>query len=304
MPVFRTPASQAKKALRRVLALKTPRHDNRDDGKVHSVGTARSYQRALTRAAEWMRERRDNKGLEKLTAEEARAYLEQRSLSVRQKTLDQERQALQTLPLVGKLERVKSDPKLKPTRLATEGRAYTPEQVEVIAQAQTPRNALATRIAYASGVRATELLTLLPASERPASDHREWSPERFDGMGDVRLYTVDGKGGLKREVALPLHLAEQLENCRLKKPERVTDRGVHCTQYYDLGGGQAWSQSFSAASKNELGWSTGAHGLRHGYAQDRVGELQGDGYGHDSALETVSQELGHFRADITRVYLR
>ena len=123
-------------------------------------------------------------------------------------------------------------------------------------------------------------------------------------MGDVRLYTVDGKGGLKREVALPLHLAEQLENCRLKKPERVTDRGVHCTQYYDLGGGQAWSQSFSAASKNELGWSTGAHGLRHGYAQDRVGELQGDGYGHDSALETVSQEMGHFRADITRVYLR
>ena len=304
MPVFRTPASQAKKALRRVLALKTPRHDNRDDGKVHSVGTARSYERALTRVAKWMRERRDNKGLEKLTAEEAREYLEQRALSVRQKTLDQERQALQTLPLVGKLERVKSNPELKPTRLATEGRAYTPEQVEIIAQAQTPRNALATRIAYASGIRAAELITLLPASERPASEHREWSPERFDGRSDCRLYTVDGKGGLKREVVLPLHLAEQLENCRLKKPERVTDRGVHCTQYYDLGGGQAWSQSFSAASKNELGWSTGAHGLRHGYAQDRVGELQGDGYGHDSALETVSQEMGHFRPDITRVYLR
>ena len=304
MPVFRTPASQAKKALRRVLALKTPRHDNRDDGKVHSVGTARSYQRALTRAAEWMRERRDNKGLEKLTAEEARTYLEQRSLSVRQKTLDQERQALQTLPLVGKLERVRSDPKLKPTRLATEGRAYTPEQVEVIAQAQTPRNALATRIAYASGVRATELLTLLPAAERPASEHREWSSERFNGRGDMRLYTVDGKGGLKREVSLPLHLAEQLEACRLKKPDRVTDRGVRCIQYYDLGGGNAWSKSFSTASKNELGWSTGAHGLRHSYAQDRVGELQGSGYGHASALETVSQELGHFRPDITRVYLR
>ena len=304
MPVFRTPASQATKALRRVLALKTPRHDNRDDGKVHSVGTARSYQRALTRVAKWMRKRRDNKGLEKLTPEEARTYLEERSFHVRQKTLDQERQALQILPLVGKLERIKSDPELKPTRLATEGRAYTPEQVEVIALAQTPRNALATRIAYTSGVRANELLTLRPASERPASEHREWSPDRFDGRGDVRLYTVDGKGGLKREVALPLHLADQLENCRLKKPERVTDRGVHCTQHYDLGGGQAWSQSFSAASKMELGWSTGAHGLRHSYAQDRVDELQGSGYGHASALETVSQEMGHFRPDITRVYLR
>ena len=304
MPVFRKPANQAAKAVRRVLALKTPRHGSHDDGKIHSVGTARSYQQALTRVAEWMRERRDNNGLERLTSEEARAYLEERSLVVRQKTLDQERQALQILPLVGKLERIKSHPDLKPTRLATEGRAYTPEQVEMIAQAQAPRNALATRIAYASGVRAHELLTLLPAAERPASDHREWSSERFDGRDGFRLYTVEGKGGLKREVSLPVYLAEQLETCRLRKPERVTDRGVHCSQHYDLGGGNAWSKSFSTASKRELGWSTGAHGLRHSYAQDRVEELHGDGHEHASALEMVSQELGHFRPDITRVYLR
>ena len=304
MPIFRKPANQAARAVRNVLALRTPRHDNRDDGKVHSVGTARSYQQALARVAAWMQKNRDYKGLDKLTAEEARAYLEGRAAQVRQKTLDQDRQALQILPLVGKLERIKSDPKLKPTRLASEGRAYTPEQVEIIARAQTPRNALATRIAYASGVRAAELITLMPASERPASEHREWSPERFDGRGDVRLYTVDGKGGLKREVALPLYLAEQLENRRLQRPERVTDRGVHCTQYYDLGGGNAWSKSFGTASKNELGWSTGAHGLRHSYAQDRVGELQGSGHGHASALGMVSQELGHFRPDITEVYLR
>ena len=304
MPIFRKPANQAARAVRRVLALNTARHDNRDDGRIHSVGTARSYQGALARVAKWMQANRNYKGLEQLTPEEARTYLAERAAHVRQKTLDQDRQALQVLPLVGKLERIKSDPKLKPTRLAADGRAYTPEQVEIIARAQTPRNALATRIAYAAGVRASELLTLLPASERPASKHREWSPERFDGKGDVRRYTVEGKGGLKREVALPLHLAEQLEARRLKKPERVTDRGVRCTQHYDLGGGQAWSQSVSAASKNELGWSTGAHGLRHSYAQDRVDELQGSGHGHASALETVSQELGHFRPDITRVYLR
>lgn len=304
MPVFRTPASQAKKALRRVLALRTPKHGNRDDGKVHSVGTARSYQQALTRVAEWMRERRDNKGLERLTAEEARAYLEERALVVRQKTLDQERQALQILPLVGKLERVKSHPDLKPTRLASEGRAYTPEQVEIIARAQTPRNALATRIAYASGVRAHELMTLLTAAERPPSDHREWSPERFDGREGFQLYTVEGKGGLKREVSLPAHLADELEARRFRKPERVTDRGVRCNQHYDLGGGNAWSKSFGTASRNELGWSTGAHGLRHSYAQDRMDELKGDRHGHASALETVSQELGHFRPDITKVYLR
>ena len=304
MAIFRKPAKQAAQAVRHVLALNTPRHDNRDDGQIHSVGTARSYQQALTRVAKWMQEKRNYKGLLQLTPEEAKAYLEARAAHVRQKTLDQERQALQTLPLIGKLERIKSDSKLKPTRLATDSRAYTPEQVDVIAWAQTPRNSLATRIAYATGVRASELLTLRPVAERPASKHREWSPERFDGRDDLRRYTVEGKGGLIREVALPLHLAEQLEARRLQTPARVTDRGVHYTRHYDVGGGHAWSQSFSAASKLERGWSTGAHGLRHGYAQDRVGELQGSGHGHDSALETVSQELGHFRPDITKVYLR
>ena len=314
MAIFRKPANQAARAVRDVLALKTRRHDNRDDGKIHSVGTARSYQQALTRVTKWMQENRNYKGLQQLTPQEAQAYLEERALSVRQKTLDQDRQALQILPLIGKLARVRSDPALRPTPLATDGRAYTPAQVEIIARAQTPRNALATRIAYASGARAHELLTLLPATERPASEHRkqDWTPDRFAGRGDpgsspgqaVRRYTVEGKGGLVREVTLPPHLADQLEARRLEHPERVTDRGVHSMQHYDLGGGNAWSQSFGTASKNELGWSTGAHGLRHSYAQVRLDELQGSGYDHDSALATVSQELGHFRPDITKVYLR
>lgn len=43
---------------------------------------------------------------------------------------------------------------------ALKSRAYTPEQVELIAQAQTEKNRLATRIAYTAGLRAHELLTL------------------------------------------------------------------------------------------------------------------------------------------------
>ena len=33
-------------------------------------------------------------------------------------------------------------------------------------------------------------------------------------------------------------------------------------------------------------------------------EIQGLGHTYQSALEIVSQEMGHFRADITEVYLR
>ena len=302
MPSFRKAANQADRMIRRSLALKTKRHDNRDDGKIHSRGTARAYQQALTGAATWLKEKANNQALERMTAEQAHQYLDERRKTVRQKTLDLDRQALQILPQIGKLDRIES--RLDPSPLETGGRAYTPVQVQMVAAAQSERHALATEIAHAAGLRGHELLTLRPAAERPASDHRDWSPGRFDGRGDVRRYTVEGKGGLKREVALPGHLTARLEERRWERPKTVTDRGIRYTQHYDLGGGLAWSRSFGAASKRALGWSTGAHGLRHSYAQERIEDLQRDGHTYDSALGLVSQEMGHFRADITEVYLR
>ena len=71
-----------------------------------------------------------------------------------------------------------------------------------------------------------------------------------------------------------------------------------------ISGGKNWSNSFSAASKRVLGWSFGAHGVRHSYAQNRMDELQQRGFLYPVALEIVSQALGHFRPDITEVYLR
>ncbi|RCS56703.1 site-specific integrase, partial [Brachybacterium sp. JB7] len=62
--------------------------------------------------------------------------------------------------------------------------------------------------------------------------------------------------------------------------------------------------AFTRASQRGLGWSNGAHGVRHSYAQERMGELQRSGLAYRDALETVSQEMGHFRPAITEVYLR
>jgi hypothetical protein len=108
---------------------------------------------------------------------------------------------------------------------------------------------------------------------------------------------------LIREVLIPTSLAVQLENKRLAKPVIVEDRGIKFTQHYDISGGKNWSNSFSAASKRVLGWSYGAHGARHGFAQNRMDELQQRGIFYAAALEIVSQALGHFRPDITEVYL-
>ena len=299
MPSFRKAANQADRMIRRSLALKTKRHDNRDDGKIHSRGTARAYQQALTGAATWLQEKANNQALERMTVEQAHQYLQERRETVRQKTLDLDRQALQILPQIGKLDRIES--RLDPSPLETGGRAYTSVQVQMVAAAQSERHALATEIAHAAGLRGHELLTLRRADEQAASTHRKWSAERFEGRPDSVRYTVVGKGGLVREVALPDLTAE--ERC-WERPKTVTDRGIRYTQHYDLGGGLAWSRSFSAASKRALGWSTGGHGLRHSYAQERIEDLQRDGHTYDSALGLVSQEMGHFRGDITEVYLR
>lgn len=302
MPSFRKAKNQAARAVTQRIAVGSARHDNRNDGKVHSFGTARAYQQALTGISKWLKVKFNNQSLERMTTEQALQYLRERTETVRQKTLDLDRQALQILPGVGKLERVKS--RLDPSPLETGGRAYTLAQVQMIAAAQSERHSLATEIAHAAGLRGHELLTLRLADKREASTHREWLPERFEGRPDSVRYTVDGKGGLVREVALPGHLAARLEARLREKPRKVMDRGVRYTQYYDLGGGLPWSRSFSAASKRALGWSTGGHGLRHSYAQERIEDLQRDGHTYDSALDLVCQEMGHFRPDITEVYLR
>ena len=296
MPRFRAPQAQAEHAVARKLALGTGRHDHRNDGRIHSLGTARGYGQALKGFADYLREHRLG-DLPSATDQEARQYLAERSHQVGQKTLDLDRQAIQ-MHLGLRLEVVRSD---RESALST--RSYTPAQVARIASAQSEANGLATRLAYHAGLRAHELLTLRPAGERSASGHRQWSADRFAGREGVR-YTVVGKGGLVREVLLTRELAEAVEARRLEEPRLVVDRGVQYVQCYTIGGGRSWSQSFSSASRRELGFSNGGHGLRHSYVQERMDELQRRGLAYEQARATVAQEVGHFAGETTEAYLR
>ena len=296
MPRFRAPQAQAEHAVARKLALGTGRHDHRNDGRIHSLGTARGYGQALKGFADYLREHRLG-DLPSATDQEARQYLAERSHQVGQKTLDLDRQAIQ-MHLGLRLEVVRSD---RESALST--RSYTPAQVARIASAQSEANGLATRLAYHAGLRAHELLTLRPAGERSASGHRQWSADRFAGREGVR-YTVVGKGGLVREVLLTRELASAVEARRLEEPRLVVDRGVQYVQCYTIGGGRSWSQSFSSASRRELGFSNGGHGLRHSYVQERMDELQRRGMAYEQARATVAQEVGHFAGETTEAYLR
>jgi len=262
-----------------------------------SVRTEKNYEQALTGLTQFIQAQKLG-DLHSLTKETAERYLALRSQEVGQKSLDLDRQAIQAV-LGEKLAVTQSE-----KEQVLKSRAYTPAQVTMVANAQSEKNALATQIAESAGLRAHELLTLRRVTERPADTHRPYRNDRFTGRQHGVLYTVEGKGGLCREVILDQALAAKLEERRLETPRIVFDREVRYASHYDIGGGQAWSNSFSAASKRTLGWSTGAHGLRHEYAQARMNELQGAGYEYRQALTVVSEEMGHFRPDITEVYLR
>ena len=302
MPKFRklpSPEQQARDAVGRLVKREAL---SRTPGTTPSNGTVRGVRQYLTQIARHIAP--DGVELLDLTPVRADAYLRSRAADLGQKALDGQRLALQKhlvhvrglLPVGSRLDVVHS---LKPT--CREGRAYARHQVPMVAACQNERNALATLVAYAAGLRAHELLTLARPTERPP-DVRPARPEKFDGRPGNN-YTVVGKGGLVRLVRVPDDLAARLEERRLDEPVRVTDREIRYLSRYDIGGGEAWSRSFSRASTSALGWSRGAHGLRHSFAQERMAELQ-RGLRYDDALEVVSQELGHFRPGITREYLR
>ena len=278
---------------------------------LESVGTVRNYESALRVAAAWAQENKIDGGLRGMSVEDAVRFLHERSTEVGQKTIDLDRQALQCmmqnvthkLDANERLEMVKGLPQQLTSRV------YTPEQVQAIADHQQPHNGLATEIAYATGVRASELLTLRPIEDRTPDIRLRDGVDRtletkFTGREESVAYTVHGKGGLIREVRIPTALADRLEATRLPEPKVIQDRGINRETWYGIGGGNAWSASVTRTSEKLFGWSHGAHGLRHTYAQERMTELRQKGLQEETAKETVSQEVGHFRPDITDTYLR
>src|SRR5450830_1035687 len=215
-----------------------------------------------------------------------------------QKTLGQYKSAL-SITFKKKLPHFKSE---IPDKLKS--RDYFLSEVLLIIENLQERNAISILLCFFSGLRAHEISTLKRRGEIQISKTRKWISTRFTGASSCKIYLVKGKGGLVREVSIPNQLVEIIEKFRLDSPVVVSDRGIKYGTHYDLGFGKALSVCFSRASKKILNWSTGLHGLRHAYAQNRMFQLLGLDVNYDDALKIVSQELGHFRPSITLCYLR
>ncbi len=272
---------------------------------IESVGTARNYEQALKTCCDYLKEFKLG-ALRELTPEKTKTYLETRAQECSQKTVDMDRQALQTM-MQHVTHELKETEKLDVVKSSLESieasRSYTPEQVHAITQHQSDSHAFSTQLCHESGLRAHEILTLRPSGEMPPSP-REVHQDKFSHLPKPsQTYTVKGKGGLIREVQIPNHLAERLEARRLETPISMIDRGVNYESHYNIVGGHKFSDAFSKASIRALGYSNGAHGLRHSYAQNRYEQLANH-FARLDVMTIISQELGHFRPDITEVYLR
>lgn len=298
MGKFARPEKQAATAIEQI--------QKRDPSAIPSLGTARNFTDCLSRVGHWMRDNHLGRDLWAITKDQAIDYLKARAETVSQSTLDQERQAIQKMQqvLTHQLQPSERLPVIKSElEQVLESRAYATSQVELILEHQSERNAIATEIAFNAGLRAHELFCIRRLDER-APSRRPASDLKFLGRNDDVLYTVQGKGGLVRTVMIDKALAERLEDHRLAQPKSVLDRKIWYKTYYDIGGGNAWTKSFSDASLRALDKTHGAHGLRHAYAQNRMRTLMKQGLNRQDALGVVSQEMGHFRPEITEVYLR
>ena len=265
--------------------------------KICSVGTERNHVSALTVFAKWLIND-SNKHLKNATSNDATRYLYERSIIVRQKTLDMDRQALNMNM------NFQTDIKFILSEVEThvENRAYTQPQLDYLILKAPHDLKLSIELASNAGLRSMELITLSPPLTLCQSD-RNWHEHRFAGRSNDESFIVHGKGGLHREIRLSPELADRIKQLTRPAPVTVSNRETHLTSYFDLMGGHTFCLKFSLLSKKVLGFSYGAHGLRHTFAQKRLLELMCLGHDTEIALIILSQEMGHFSTTNTMTYL-
>ena len=117
--------------------------------------------------------------------------------------------------------------------------------------------------------------------------------------------TIKGKGGKIRTVPINQQIIASLEKCleatptgsKLLVPDDVpTDKAINQLQQFIL-------RNRESVQDPDSNRPLTFHGLRHTYATEKYRQLIADGISELDAQLTVSQLLGHERADVTNIYL-
>lgn len=300
MKNYSTPVA-AQTLVGKSVRLGASRHHNREEKLriITSVGTARNHASALKLAGDWLLESK-GKHLKNMTADDAAEYLCLRAMTVGQSAVDLARQAinfhlLHKAPVPFVSAQVQRE---------LTNRAYTRAQIELLVLEASPKLKLSISLALDAGLRAHELITISTPQDLNESQRRGWVSNRFAGRDHDANFVVHGKGGLCRSVKITAPLADTLMEQVRPTMLAVSDRGVNYDSYFNLVGGSNFSMQFSKLSMAVLGFSHGAHGLRHSFAQARLHDLMCIGLKYTNALDILSNELGHFSTSNTLAYLR
>lgn len=163
-----------------------------------------------------------------------------------------------------------------------QARAYNDPRAAVAAISR-PDHQLAAAIQLEAGARERETTV----SARNLLGLR---PDSVSGQ-QMGWYSAQGKGGK--------HLMKMVSPETYKLLEKhIQEYGVFKVD------GKGYRQSLKEAAKATGQEYHGSHGLRWNFAQERYRECLEVGQSSLQALKTVSEELGHNRADITLHYLR
>lgn len=276
------------------------RHKSPDKAKtkVCSIMTEAAHMSSLTVFSRWLLDR-NNKHLKNSNSKDAKQYLEYKATCTRQSTVSLARQAinlhlLQDDPIPFVRSQISTTPK---------NRAYTRQQISLLVEMATPELGLSILLAADAGLREMELVSIAEVSDLEESD-RPWLSERFTGRERDHRFVVHGKGGLLREVRLKQELAALMRSHSRPTWVQVAHRGAHLISHFDLVSGHMFASQFGRLSKRVLGFSNGAHGLRHSFAQLRRNELLCCGFSLEKSVLILSEELGHFSIKNTLAYLR
>ena len=296
-----SPDIAAYKLVGKRLALGKSRHlvKAKNEHLICGASTALAHTRSLQYLGNWMHST-TGKHLKNLSDEDAFSYLTLRALTVGQSAVDLDRQAINFhLLYENPIPFIASTIERKLTN-----RAYTSAQLQLLVADANEKMRLSIEICIDTGMRAVELITIAPLESLTESERNNWHSARFLGREDDVAFVVSGKGGLRRQVRLSRDRAQQLLLHKRPSPITVFDRKVSHRSYFDLIAGANFSMQFSNLSREVLGMSSGAHGIRHSFAQKRLRDLICLGLSFETALLVLSNELGHFATTNTFAYLR
>jgi integrase len=306
------PRIAARKVVSRHVKLGESRHKTKGTKQqiITSVGTARNHADALTVFAKWLL--RKGKTLKNFNELDIAEYMTERALTTSQSTCDLARQAINmNLLFEDPIDFVAS---VVETRLTN--RAYHPKQIDELITTADADLALSIEVAVSGGLRCMELDTIselhvqLNVSDidvhhfGTSEAKRGWKTNRFIGREPSERFVVAGKGGLHREVRIEPRVSVLMRAKRRDKMKIVVDRTLNHKSFFELIAGNNFSQQFCRHSNKILGFSHGAHGLRHSFAKRRIRELLCLGIPFEEAIMILSNELGHFASKNTFVYLR